>query len=248
MDLFDDSDLMKPPFDFPGGDGYSYTWSEDFSGFEILIPQGRMFYSESYFSRKVSDRCVDYFLENEVEGMSKIDLEKLAAQSLDKIPFSNIAWKQESIRLYGRTVPLPRITAWYGDASSSYTYSGIKLAPEQWNKGLLYIKREVERVAGVKFNSVLMNWYRNGEDYLNWHADDEKELGENPVIASANFGAKRDFIIRRTDNSKEKIGIPLGHGSLLIMSGEMQHHWQHSVPKRKKVSDSRFNLTFRVIK
>ncbi len=92
-----------------------------------------------------------------------------------------------------------------------------------------------------------MNWYRDGEDYVNWHADDEKELGENPIVGSVNFGATRDFIIRTNDKT-QKISIPLKHGTLLIMSGKLQHFWQHSVPKRKKVKDVRFNLTIRVIK
>jgi alkylated DNA repair dioxygenase AlkB len=91
-----------------------------------------------------------------------------------------------------------------------------------------------------------MNWHKDGEDYINWHADNEKELGKNPIIASVNFGETRDFVIRKNDKS-EKITIPLKHGTLLIMSGEMQHFWQHSVPKRKKVKEARFNLTFRDI-
>ena len=106
---------------------------------------------------------------------------------------------------------------------------------------------EIEALAKTEFNSVLMNWYRNGDDYLNWHADDEKELGLNPVICSVNFGAKRDFILRMNDDNDIKITIPLTHGSLLLMSGELQHFWQHSVPKRKKINEMRINLTFRFI-
>src|SRR5690606_15717201 len=135
--------------------------------------------------------------------------------------------------------PLPRLTAWYGDSGKSYTYSGIKSEPNEWNKGLLYLKQQIERVAGVEFNSVLLNWYRDGEDYLSWHADDEKELGLNPVIASVNFGETRDFFLRRNVDKSQKITIPLRHGTLLVMSGELQHHWQHSVPKRKRVDGSR---------
>lgn len=94
---------------------------------------------------------------------------------------------------------------------------------------------------------MLLNWYRSGEDHMGWHADDEPELGPDPVIASANFGATRDFILRRTDDPSRKIVISLQHGSVLVMQGALQHHWQHSVPKRKKVTHSRFNLTFRTI-
>ena len=101
------------------------------------------------------------------------------------------------------------------------------------------IKEQIEKVAGTQFNSVLMNWYRNGEDYLNWHTDDEPELGKNPTIASVNFGETRDFRVCHKDDHQLKFTVPLQHGSLLIMSGEMQHFWQHEVPKRKKVQHSR---------
>ena len=110
------------------------------------------------------------------------------------------------------------------------------------------IKEQIEKVAGTQFNSVLMSWYCNGEDYLNWHTDDEPELGKNPTIASVNFGETRDFQVRHKDDHQLKFTVPLQHGSLLIMSGEMQHFWQHEVPKRKKVQHSRFNLTFRMIR
>ena len=98
-----------------------------------------------------------------------------------------------------------------------------------------------------KFNSVLLNWYRNGNDHLNWHADDEKELGRNPTIASVNFGETRDFIVRRKDDRTRRLVLPLKHGTLLLMRGALQHHWEHSVPKRLEARRSRFNLTFRRI-
>ena len=119
--------------------------------------------------------------------------------------------------------------------------------PNEWNKDLLYLKEKIESFVGVEFNSVLLNWYRDGEDYLNWHADDEKELGLNPVIASINFGETRDFLIRKNDDPAKKLSIPLMHGTLLLVRGELQHYWQHCVPKRKGVRGSRFNLTFRRI-
>ena len=150
--------------------------------------------------------------------------------------------------MFGKQIYQPRYTAWYGDSDKPYTYSGLTLQPKPWNKGLRYLKNEVDKIAGVTFNSVLMNWYRDGEDYMGWHADDEKELGKNPVIASVNFGATRRFLLRRKDDKKLKIEFPLKHGSLLIMKGELQHYWQHSVPKERKVKEDRFNLTFRVIK
>ena len=149
--------------------------------------------------------------------------------------------------MYGKEIYLPRYSAWYGDDDAPYTYSGLTLQPNKWNKGLLFLKNEIEKAASVNFNSVLMNWYRDGEDYLNWHTDAEKELGKNPVIASLNFGETRRFVIRRNDNKKEKLEFALKHGTLLIMRGELQHFWQHSVPKQKSVKTNRINLTFRII-
>src|SRR5690606_5684989 len=130
-------------------------------------------------------------LENDTVDWRTAKWKMLSPEQLAAIRFTNIAWKQDSINMYGKTVPLPRLTAWYGDSGKSYTYSGIKSEPNEWNKGLLYLKHQIERVSSVEFNSVLLNWYRDGEDYLSWHADDEKELGLNPVIASVNFGETR---------------------------------------------------------
>ena len=119
--------------------------------------------------------------------------------------------------------------------------------PLAWTPTLQKIREQVNGLAAVQFNSALLNLYRDGNDKVDWHADDEKELGENPVIASVNFGETRDFILRRNDDPSKKITIPLGHGTLLVMRGGVQRFWQHSVPKRRKVRGSRFNLTFRRI-
>src|SRR5699024_284069 len=108
-------------------------------------------------------------------------------------------------------------------------------------------KEKIEAFCNASFNSVLLNWYRDGEDNLSWHADNEKELGLNPTIASANFGETRDSLVRKNDDNSKKLVLPLKHGAPLIKRGEMQHHWQHAVPKRKRVKGSRFNLTFRHI-
>ncbi|MDP0561995.1 MAG: alpha-ketoglutarate-dependent dioxygenase AlkB [Candidatus Endonucleobacter sp. (ex Gigantidas childressi)] len=247
MDLFIEQDNLLPPFSIPKEDGYSIQWNEDKKGFDIKIPNGELFYSECFFNKKISDRSVEYFLENDTMNSDVTNWRQVTAEDFVKINFEHIKWKQDSIKLYGKDIPLPRLTTWYGDKGKSYTYSGINSNPNEWNKGLLYIKKKIESISNVKFNSVLINWYRDGEDYLNWHADDEKELGKNPIIASVNFGETRDFIIRDNTNKLNKITIPLKHGTVLIMSGEFQHFWQHSVPKRKKVKGSRFNLTFRVI-
>jgi alkylated DNA repair dioxygenase AlkB len=160
---------------------------------------------------------------------------------------SKILWKQESMNMYGKKINFPRLTAWYGENDKPYSFSGITLRPHPWNKTLMEIKNRIEPKAKVNFNSVLLNLYRDGNDSISWHTDAEKELGKNPVIGSVNFGATRNFQMRHFE-TKEKIEIELTHGSLLIMQGELQHFWQHQVPKTSRKVDERINLTFRVIK
>jgi alkylated DNA repair dioxygenase AlkB len=160
---------------------------------------------------------------------------------------NDITWKQDKINMYGKELPLPRLSAWYGDDSKSYTYSGIKLSPLPWSEKLLHIKKLVEEEANVNFSSVLLNRYRDGQDYVGWHTDAERELGQNPIIASVNFGSTRKFQLRRIDDHKEKFELELKHGTLLIMTGKTQHYWQHQVPKTKTKIGERINLTFRVI-
>lgn len=159
---------------------------------------------------------------------------------------NTIDWKQESMNMYGKQLNFPRLTAWYGDNDKQYLFSGIKLSPNTWTEELLEIKNKIEPKASVNFNSVLLNRYRNGNDSISWHTDAEKELGKNPIIASVNFGATRKFQLRHI-YTKEKLEIELTHGSLLIMQGELQHFWQHQVPKTAQIVTERINLTFRVI-
>jgi len=172
---------------------------------------------------------------------------KSESDSLLKNLRSNIIWKQESMNMYGKRIDFPRLTAWYGNNDKPYSFSGITLQPLPWSSEILSIKSKIEPVAKTAFNSVLLNLYRDGNDSISWHTDAEKELGTNPVIASVNFGATRKFQLRHI-KTKEKLEIVLTHGSLLIMQGELQHFWQHQVPKTSKVVGERINLTFRVIK
>ena len=160
---------------------------------------------------------------------------------------TNVEWKQESMNMYGKKVLFPRLTSWYGDNDKPYSFSGITLSPHPWSKELLEIKALIEPKCEVAFNSVLLNFYRDGNDSISWHTDAEKELGKNPIIASVNFGAERKFQIKHNE-TLETHDIILKHGSLLIMKGEMQHYWKHQVPKQKSVLKERVNLTFRVIK
>jgi alkylated DNA repair dioxygenase AlkB len=168
------------------------------------------------------------------------------ADSLFQGLLEEINWKQEKMNMYGREISFPRLTAWYGDSDKPYSFSGITLQPEPWTEHLSSIKTEVDKIAEVSFNSVLLNRYRNGNDSISWHTDAEKELGRNPVIASVNFGATRKFQLKHM-HTNEKIDIQLSHGSLLVMKGELQHYWKHQVPKTKKLVKERINLTFRKI-
>jgi len=156
------------------------------------------------------------------------------------------AWQQDLIKIYGRKIPIPRLTAWYGNEGISYTYSGILMQPHAWTETLLSVKKPIETRLPCKFNSVLLNQYRNGKDSVDWHSDDEPELGKNPTIASFSVGASRKFQMRSRLNS-DKIEMLLNSGDLLIMSGETQQNWQHRIPKMLKVTEPRINLTFRTI-
>jgi alkylated DNA repair dioxygenase AlkB len=159
----------------------------------------------------------------------------------------NIQWKQESARFGGKAVPLPRLTAWYGDAGKTYRYSGITVEPLPWTPLLLSIKTRVEAAANTTFNSVLLNFYRGERDSVAWHSDDEPELGQNPVIASVSFGATRKFQFKHKTNPDLRTVVDLTPGSLLIMAGTTQHFWKHQIPKATKPVGARINLTFRVI-
>jgi len=246
-DLFNTPDEM-PPFAMPLGEDYSWKWNEILNGFDIKVPNGELFYSENFFNEKICTRSINYFLENNQNLSIDSNWREYSKNNLQKVNFKNINWRHDKLYRFGSEIYLPRYSAWYGDSDKPYTYSGLTLQPNSWNKGLLYIKKEIEKTVDIQFNSVLMNWYRDGADYLSWHTDAEKELGQNPVIGSVNFGATRDFLIRSNNDSSEKLKIPLKNGTLLIMKGQLQHFWQHSVPKRAKIKELRFNLTFREIK
>jgi alkylated DNA repair dioxygenase AlkB len=162
---------------------------------------------------------------------------------------SNINWRQEEIKMYGKTHPVPRKTAWYGYPDFNYKYSGIMCNPEPWTKELMDIKKVIEHfLPGENFNSVLLNLYRNQQDSMGWHSDDEKELGDFPFIASLSLGSSRIFQLKHKVDKLLKGKIELSHGSLLCMGGPMQSFWQHAVPKSNIPCGPRINLTFRQIK
>lgn len=157
-------------------------------------------------------------------------------------------WQQDDIRVYGKTYKQPRLTALYGSTQQSYSYSNITMYPKKFTPLLEQIKNDIELIAETFFNVVLLNLYRDGQDSNGWHADNEKELGTNPVIASVSFGEKRPFHFKHRKLANEKYKLILNHGSLLIMKGEMQQHWVHQIAKTKQTIQPRINLTFRYIK
>lgn len=157
---------------------------------------------------------------------------------------NGIIWEQKAITLFGRRCLQPRLQAWHGD--KSYRYSGLKMEPRPWTPELLHLRTRCEQAAGTTFNSVLLNLYRDGQDSMGWHQDNEPELGSHPIIASLSLGGSRRFLLRNKQTD-EKIEFLLGHGDLLIMAGSTQTHWQHSLPKTAKPCQPRINLTFRTI-
>jgi len=159
-----------------------------------------------------------------------------------------VNWTQDEVVVFNKTHKIPRLNAWYGDAGMRYKWSGNLMTPLPWTNLLLKIKHKVELASEYNYNSVLLNYYRNGNDGMGYHADDEKELGENPTIASLSFGQERPFHFKHKYNKV----LPtqktlLQNGSLLIMKGTTQQYWKHAIPKTKKVIGARVNLTFRKI-
>lgn len=159
-----------------------------------------------------------------------------------------IAWQQDNITVFGKTHPQPRLTALYGNEGKPYSYSNITMQPNPWNTLLQKIKYLIEATTECQFTTVLLNQYRDGKDSNGWHADNEKELGTNPIIASLSFGAERVFQLKHNTIADAKKSIVLEHGSLLLMKGSTQHFWKHQIPKTAKPIGNRINLTFRSIK
>ncbi|SIT89902.1 alpha-ketoglutarate-dependent dioxygenase AlkB family protein [Pontibacter indicus] len=193
---------------------------KDKQGFtQLNMPEAEVYYAPHFFTKAESD----------------LYLQRLTEE---------VAWQQEEIRMFGKQLPLPRLTAWYGD--KGYTYSGLYNAPQPWLPVLLELKEKVEAASGDKYNSVLLNYYRHGQDSMGWHADDEKSLA--PGIASISLGGERGFAFRhRTRKDLPPVKLTLQHGSLLLMQGATQQHWHHQLPKTSRPIAPRINLTFRTI-
>jgi alkylated DNA repair dioxygenase AlkB len=183
----------------------------------VLRDGGTLFYDASFLDRTLADTLFERLLRE-------------------------TPWKQE----VGRGRPFPRLTAWYAEPGISYRYSGVTHHGEGWTPLLREIRERVEAAAAAEFNSLLLNRYRGGRDSIGLHADDEPELGTNPVVASVSLGTVRTFLLKHRA-TRAKRSLPLAHGSLLVMGGTCQHHWMHGVPKTDEEVGERINLTFRKI-
>lgn len=173
----------------------------------------------------------------------------VAANLLEELS-STITWRHEPIKLFGKEVMQPRLTAWHGDPTARYSYSSIVLDPQPWTPALQQLREQVQAAAQTQFNSVLLNLYRTGQDSMGWHADNEPELGPSPIIASVSLGATRRFRLRPRDPQyppHAPVSLDLSAGSLLLMRGSTQQHWLHAVPKTARPTAPRLNLTFRLV-
>lgn len=171
-----------------------------------------------------------------------------AADTLFTALLNETEWRQENIQVWGKSHLQPRLTAWYADTGTEYSYSGIKLQGKEWTATLRKIKEDISAATGQQFNSVLLNLYRDQRDSIGWHSDDEAELGRNPVIASLSLGATRSFRLKHKTRAEQKIlSLALPQGSLLLMAGGTQHHWLHGITKQTRTVAPRINLTFRQI-
>ena len=177
----------------------------------------------------------------------QVDLGRCYDKLLRELIDSTI-WQQKEITLFGKAHQQPRLSAWYGDNESVYTYSGITLQPRPWNQTLLNLQARIESMVAHGFNSVLLNYYRDHRDSMGMHSDDESELGKRPVIASLSLGEERTLLLQhRYRKDLGTLKLPLPSGSLLVMKGDTQRHWKHGITKQNQPCGPRVNLTFRTI-
>lgn len=173
-------------------------------------------------------------------------LDPAAAYRLMDFLLDRVSWEQPVITLFGRRIRSPRRSAWFGDRGANYRYSAMDNSPLPWLPPLAELRHSLEAVTGARFNSVLANLYRDGNDAMGWHSDDERELGHRPVIASVSIGAVRRFRLRhRSRRDLAPVSLDLAHGSLLLMAGNTQTHWKHAVMRTRRTVGPRINLTYR---
>jgi alkylated DNA repair dioxygenase AlkB len=189
---------------------------------QLDLPDARLRYYQNLFSEEVANVYFNTF-------------------------FEQIPWQQDDVKVFGKVYAQPRLTSLHSNSHNTYTYSGLTLRPQPMTDELLELLEQIQKVSQHDFNCVLLNLYRDGTDSNGWHADNEKELGKHPHIASFSFGATRFFHFKHRKIKSERYKIELQHGSLLLMEGAMQEHWLHQIPKTKKPLQPRINLTFRNI-
>lgn len=190
------------------------------------------------FEPKILDASIRYypdFLKNQ------------EADAFYKKLYEDTPWRNDPITIFGKTYAQPRMTSLHGHTTDCYGYSGIIMQPNAMSETLLEIEKRIAAFTNEKFTTVLANLYRDGKDSNGWHADDEPELGKNPVIASVSLGAPRNFHLKHKTDKEQKLKFALAHGSLLLMEGTTQHFWKHQIAKTARVVEPRINLTFRKV-
>ena len=187
-------------------------------------------------------------LANAELGLDPAWLTRTEADGLFDALLTGIAWEVHRIRMFGREINAPRLSCWLGDPGAAYVYSRTRYEPNPWPAALRPVRERLREALGIEFNSVLANRYRNGGDAMGWHSDDEPELGLRPVIASVSLGATRRFGVKSRAQAGDHLALDLPHGSLLVMSGETQTHYRHSLPRTSRAVGERINLTFRRIR
>ena len=192
--------------------------SEEFYEF----PKDLLEYKENFLSREDADELKDYLLQH-------------------------TPWEQRTRKMYDKTVLTPRLTAWYGDTRSYESADSNTTKRNEWTPGLYALKERIEKEFGYQFNGVLLNLYRDNHDSVAWHRDKESRYGRRPVIASISLGQTRNFDFRKRDHHQSRYSLPLPHGALLIMKGDLQEHWEHRIAKSTVPMKERINLTFRLI-
>ncbi len=196
-----------------------------------------LFNTESVINLLPADGVVNYY--------GKVLNQQEAQHYLDKL-FNTIAWKNDEAIIFGKHIITKRKAAWYGNEGYAYTYSNTTKQALPWTEELLRLKTLVEKITEVTFNSCLLNLYHDGNEGVSWHSDDEKSLGKNSTIASLSFGAERKFVFKHK-LTKQSVSVLLEAGSLLVMKDSTQTYWLHSLPKSKKITRPRINLTFRTM-
>jgi alkylated DNA repair dioxygenase AlkB len=196
------------------------------------------FFAEAGQSKGLPEELLEYRA-GFIDGQTS---DELLQKFINEMP-----WKQSIQKMWDKEYLTPRLTSCHGDFGTDYSVPGKISTPNPWTPELLYIKSLVEPLAGIKFNSVLLNYYRDGNDSVAWHSDRESVLGRNPIIASVSFGQVRSFDIRNKSDHNEHYSVRLEHGSFLLMKAGLQEHWEHRIAKSSKPMKARINLTFRVV-